>query len=217
MSEQASAVIDNALVFERTEADSLTDPLTQLPNMRFLFLHLTRELARATRLEAEVAVLVMDVDGFKAINDGHGHQVGDRALREAATVLKSGIRPYDICVRYAGDEFIIVLAGCGREEAERKRLELQRSVDELVVDARPGLRVSLAISAGSAIYPQDGETHEALLATADGRMYRDKARRALRMPAIVGGNHGYAVASVPTPTSTLRVTAAAVRRDGLGV
>ena len=124
--EQASAVIHNSIVFEQTQEDSLTDPLTGLPNTRFMFMHLTRELARAERLKSEVALLVMDLDNFKDINDSHGHHIGDRALREVAAVLRHGIRPYDICVRYAGDEFIVVLSGCGQEEAERKRIELQR-------------------------------------------------------------------------------------------
>src|SRR5688500_14845257 len=103
VSEQASAVIHNSIVFEQTQEDSLTDPLTGLPNTRFMFMHLTRELARAERLKAEVALLVMDLDHFKEINDNHGHHVGDRALREVAGVLRAAIRPYDICVRYAGD------------------------------------------------------------------------------------------------------------------
>ncbi len=153
MSEQASAVIHNSIVFEQTQEDSLTDPLTGLPNTRFMFMHLTRELARAERLKAEVALLVMDLDNFKEINDNHGHHVGDRALREVATVLRAGIRPYDICVRYAGDEFIVVLSGCGADEAERKRVELQRTVDEVLFEARPGRRLPLAISVGAAIYP----------------------------------------------------------------
>ena len=124
VSEQASAVIHNSIVFEQTQEDSLTDPLTGLPNTRFMFMHLTRELARAERLKAEVALLVMDLDNFKEINDNHGHHVGDRALREVATVLRSGIRPYDICVRYAGDEFIVVLSGCG---AGRSRAQARRA------------------------------------------------------------------------------------------
>ena len=103
-----------------------------------MFMHLTRELARAERLKSEVSLLVMDLDNFKDINDTYGHHVGDRALREVAGVLRAGIRPYDICVRYAGDEFIVVLSGCGGEEAERKRLELQRAVDGLQFEARPG-------------------------------------------------------------------------------
>src|SRR6476659_5471122 len=177
ISEQAAAVIYNSIVFEQTQEDSLTDPLTALPNTRFMFMHLTRELARAERLKSEVSLLVMDLDDFKAVNDTYGHHVGDRALRDVAGVLRTGIRPYDICVRYAGDEFIVVLSGCGGEEAERKRLELQRAVDSLQFEARPGQVLPLAISLGAAIFPHGGDAYEALLATADSRMYRDKARR----------------------------------------
>jgi diguanylate cyclase (GGDEF)-like protein/putative nucleotidyltransferase with HDIG domain len=177
ISEQAAAVIYNSIVFEQTQEDSLTDPLTALPNTRFMFMHLTRELARAERLKTEVSLLVMDLDSFKEINDTYGHHVGDRALRDVASVLRTGIRPYDICVRYAGDEFIVVLSGCNGEEAERKRLELQRAVDTLEFEARPGKMLPLAISVGAAVFPHDGDTYETLLATADSRMYRDKTRR----------------------------------------
>jgi diguanylate cyclase (GGDEF)-like protein len=177
ISEQAAAVIYNSMVFEQTQEDSLTDPLTALPNTRFMFMHLTRELARAERLKAEVSLLVMDLDNFKEINDTYGHHVGDRALRDVAAVLRAGIRPYDICVRYAGDEFIVVLSGCGGEEAERKRVELQRAVDSLHFEARPGKMLPLAISVGASVFPHDGNGYETLLATADGRMYRDKTRR----------------------------------------
>ena len=90
-------------------------------------MHLTRELARAERLQSEISLMVMDLDSFKEINDNHGHHVGDRALCEIARVLRTTIRPYDICVRYAGDEFIVVMSGCGAEEAEQKREELQRA------------------------------------------------------------------------------------------
>jgi diguanylate cyclase (GGDEF)-like protein len=151
--------------------------LTGLPNTRFMFMHLTRELARAERLKSEVSLLVMDLDNFKDINDTYGHHIGDRALREVAGVLRTAIRPYDICVRYAGDEFIVVLSGCGGEEAERKRVELQKAVDSLPFEPRPGRTLPLAISVGAAIFPHDGDSYEALLATADSRMYRDKTRR----------------------------------------
>jgi len=177
VSEQAAAVINNSMLFEQTQEDSLTDPLTGLPNTRFLFMHLTRELARAERLKQDVALLVMDLDNFKSINDSHGHHVGDRALCEVARVLRTAIRPYDICVRYAGDEFIVVLSGCSAEEAESKRAELQQSIDDVYFEARPGKRVELGISVGAAVFPQDGASYEALLATADSRMYQDKSRR----------------------------------------
>jgi diguanylate cyclase (GGDEF)-like protein len=94
-----------------------------------------------------------------------------------AGALRAVIRPYDICVRYAGDEFIVVLPGCGGEEAERKRLDLQSAIDDLRFEVRAGLTLPLAISAGAAVFPHDGESYEALLATADSRMYRDKTAR----------------------------------------
>jgi diguanylate cyclase (GGDEF)-like protein len=175
--EQAAAVIHNSVVFEQTQEDSLTDLLTGLPNTRFMFLHLSRELARADRLKAEVTLMVMDLDDFKEINDTFGHHVGDLALREVANVLRTAIRPYDICVRYAGDEFIVVLSGCGRDEAETKRAELQQAVDNVELEVRPDLRIPLQISAGAAVFSHDGETYEALLAKADSRMYRDKSQR----------------------------------------
>jgi diguanylate cyclase (GGDEF)-like protein len=175
--EQAAAVIHNSVVFEQAQEDSLTDPLTGLPNTRFMFLHLARELARADRLRAEVSLIVMDLDDFKEINDTFGHHIGDRALRQVAGALRHGIRPYDICVRYAGDEFIIVLSGCSREEAETKRLELQQAVDSIQLEVQANLRIPMMLSAGAAVFPHDGDSYEALLAAADSRMYRDKSER----------------------------------------
>jgi diguanylate cyclase (GGDEF)-like protein/putative nucleotidyltransferase with HDIG domain len=175
--EQAAAVIRNAIVFDQTHEASLTDQLTGLPNTRFMFRHLTRELARTSRLGAEVSLLLLDLNGFKDINDTYGHHAGDRALREVSNVLRSSIRPYDVCARYAGDEFIIVLSGCSREEAEAKQRDLQRSVERMVFEPVPGTQVPVSISVGAAVFPHDGETYELLLATADSRMYKDKTQR----------------------------------------
>ena len=90
-------------------------------------------------------------------------------------MLRGGVRPYDICVRYAGDEFIVVLSGCGADEAERKRLELQRAVEDVAFEVRPGRRLS-RISVGAAVFPHDGETYEALLATADAACIATRPR-----------------------------------------
>jgi diguanylate cyclase (GGDEF)-like protein len=177
IADQAGPVIHNSIIFEQTQEDSLTDPLTGLPNRRSMFVHLSRELARAERIRGEVALIVMDIDGFKTINDTYGHTVGDHALRCVADVLQGALRPYDLCVRYAGDEFIVVLADCTREAAEAKRRELQGLIADIQLEVRTGKRLPLAASAGASVCPHDGATYEALLADADQRMYRDKAVR----------------------------------------
>ena len=176
VAEQAAAVIHNSVVFEQTQSDSLTDPLTTLPNTRSLFMHLGREIARAARHKTQVSLLIADLDGFKEINDTLGHHVGDRALAQVARVLQSAIRPYDICARYAGDEFVVVLSGCGAEDAERKRQELQQAVDAMRFEAGDR-QLPLGISVGCAVFPEDGQTHETLLAVADSRMYKNKTTR----------------------------------------
>jgi diguanylate cyclase (GGDEF)-like protein/putative nucleotidyltransferase with HDIG domain len=194
IAEQAGAVIHNSIVFEQTQEDSLTDPLTGLPNRRSMFVHLSRELSRAERLKSEVAIIVMDIDGFKTINDTYGHNVGDHALREVAGALQSGLRPYDLCVRYAGDEFIVVLTDCTRDGVEAKRRELQARVAEIQVEVRAGKRLRLGASAGAAVFPHDGATYEQLLAGADHMMYRDKAsRRGRPLVAAVAGAKEFVV------------------------
>src|SRR5205823_11724710 len=84
---------------------------------------------------------------------------------------------YDLCVRYAGDEFIVVLSDCPRDAAEVKRAELQALVSRIEIEVRPGKFVKIGASAGVSVFPQDGTTYETLLADADHGMYRDKASR----------------------------------------
>ena len=207
--EQAGAVLHNAIVFEQTQEDSLTDPLTGLPNRRSMFVHLSRELSRAERLKKEVALIVMDVDGFKTINDNYGHHVGDYALREVSLALQGALRPYDLCVRYAGDEFIVVLTDCSREGVELKRVELQERVGQIEFEVRPGKHLPLALSAGAAVFPHDGTTYEALLAEADHRMYRDKAsRRGQSTPRTIPIDNEYGIESFEPETTNVDSTPA---------
>ena len=102
----------------------------------------------------------MDLDAFKSINDRFGHAVGDRALRDVARAMRGAIRPYDSCVRYAGDEFVIVLSGCGAAEADIKRLELQRVLDELHFEVQAGTRRVARRQLRDGFVPSDGDTYE---------------------------------------------------------
>ena len=173
---QAGPVVSHALQLARAREEALTDPLTGLPNTRFLWMHLALELARAARQASTLALLLVDVDDFKAVNDKEGHPTGDLALRELAAVLRQSVRPYDVCARYGGDEFLIMLPDCGREEADERLRDLQERIRTHQVTLADGRQFSLRVSIGAAVFPRDGDSSEALLAVADARMYRDKRR-----------------------------------------
>ena len=180
VSEQAAAVIYNSTRFEQTQHESHTDPLTGLPNRRSLDREFEAGLARVARARGNVSVVVLDMDRLKEINDTYGHEAGDRALRAIGSVLRSTVRQTDLCARFAGDEFIVVLWDCSPEHEARRVADVQNAVAAHPFEPRPGVRVSLSISAGAARFPDDGSTFEELLAAADERMYRDKAGRRSR-------------------------------------
>jgi diguanylate cyclase (GGDEF)-like protein/putative nucleotidyltransferase with HDIG domain len=183
VSEQAAAVIFNSTRFEQTQHESHTDPLTGLANRRSLDRQVETGLAHATRTNGSVSVVVLDMDRLKEINDTYGHEAGDRALRAIGSVLRATVRHNDLCARFAGDEFVVVLWDCNDGHEARRVDEIQQAVAAYPFEPRTGVRVSLSISAGVARFPQDGDTLEELLAVGDERMYQDKAgRRARAVP-----------------------------------
>ena len=157
-------------------SESLADPMTELPNLRYLRVHVAQEINRARREQKTVAVLMIDVNDFKSINDTYGHSAGNLALRHVAQRLQASIRSYDLCARYAGDEFVVVLPGCPVDEARRKAGFLQRAVADHRFEPAGGVAVALRISVGSAVFPENGNTLDELLSVADHEMFRDKHR-----------------------------------------
>jgi diguanylate cyclase (GGDEF)-like protein len=173
---QVASVIRNSLLFEQMHQVSLTDSLTEMPNSRALFGYLSSQLGTNSTGSPSAAVLMFDLNGFKAINDKYGHQVGDLALREVSAAIRQNVRQADFCARYAGDEFVVVLSECGRAEADRRAMHIQRAVGALHVEVAPSISVGLSISVGVAVGPEDGVSYDDLLAAADRRMYQNKAR-----------------------------------------
>lgn len=180
VSEQAAAVIYNSTRYEQTQHESQTDALTGLPNRRSFDQQFAVGLARAAGTEATASVVVLDLDRLKEINDTYGHEAGDRALRAIGAVLRATVRQSDLCARFAGDEFMVVLWGCNPEHEARRVDDIQSAVSAYPFEPRPGVRVALSISAGCARFSEDGRTFEELLVIADERLYRDKAGRRSR-------------------------------------
>ena len=171
----ASDAIANAVHHERTETTALTDLLTGLPNARALRYRFEEEADRARRHRDSFSVIMMDLDGFKAVNDKFGHQAGDQVLRELSVVLLSHIRSSDFVSRYAGDEFVAILQ-VGQEEVQELVQRIQRSIDRHDFGFQ-GSKLFIGLSVGGASFGMDGETLDELLLGADRAMYADKARR----------------------------------------
>jgi two-component system cell cycle response regulator len=151
---------------------ALTDSLTGLYNQRYLIRHL-RGLLTASP-EREVAVLMLDVDHFKQVNDEYGHDVGDRALRAIGETLRANTRVFDSLARYGGEEFVVVLPGSNPDEAVAAAERLRAAVEAMAFAPVPGRLYRLTISIGVACGGSGTETPEALLRDADVALYAAK-------------------------------------------
>ncbi|HXE81601.1 MAG TPA: GGDEF domain-containing protein [Vicinamibacterales bacterium] len=173
--EPAAIALENALKLQRAEALSVTDDLTGLYNSRFLNQSLRRETKRATRSGRPLALLFIDLDGFKSVNDTHGHLHGSRALVEAAAVIKGSARETDVVARFGGDEFAVVLPETTAEGAWAVAERIRSRIAEHHFLGGEGLDVRLTVSIGVACLPDVARTAEELLQAADRAMYQIKS------------------------------------------
>jgi diguanylate cyclase (GGDEF)-like protein len=168
----AALALDNAEIRARLEHQARTDSLTGLFNHSVFYERLLHTLQEASRQHTPVAVLMLDIDDFKRVNDVYGHGVGDELLSVLADVLRSSVRPEDIACRLGGEEFAVIMAGCDRADAERAASRIQERLAEVEFSAAGRLTLSIGIALG----PEHGMNPRELAACAEAAMMTAKAR-----------------------------------------
>jgi diguanylate cyclase (GGDEF)-like protein len=155
------------------EQQAETDPLTGLLNMRAFNQAIARQERLSRRTAAPFSVLMIDIDNLKTINDRHGHDIGNKAIRLVAESITSGVRASDIVARYGGDEFIVMLPKAHEAAARAAGERIMRRVTNAVIDAH-GQPVGISVSMGLASYPVMADEAEDLLRNADKALYASK-------------------------------------------
>ncbi len=172
----ASDAIRRSLQHAEAETYALTDPMTGLPNARSLQLQFEKEAARAGRGGTSFQVLMLDLDGFKQVNDTFGHKAGDKMLKEISRVIRGQLRDYDFLARYAGDEFVAIIPETNSDEV----VELGRRIEAAVLgfELQIGKETAqVGVSIGWAGYPDHGENFDQMVIAADKAMYAIKSGR----------------------------------------
>ncbi len=177
--EQVALSIGNLQLRESLRQQSIRDPLTGLYNRRFLEESVRREVLRASRLQAQgssgsMALLMLDIDHFKRLNDQHGHEIGDRVLREVGQVLQRVARDSDVAARYGGEEFTIVMTDTTSELGKQRAEQIRADVERMAIETLGNGVGEVTISIGFAQYPTHGITMEALFRAADRALYHAK-------------------------------------------
>lgn len=169
--EPAAIALENAVLYQRAKELSITDDLTKLYNSRYLQEYLAKEIKRCRRYKSQVSLIFLDLDGFKDVNDQHGHMVGGKALIEVGAVIKGCVRDVDITARYGGDEFTIVLTETSTEGAVIIAERIRKHIQEKTFLVEEGFHVRLSASLGIATYPEHGHSPEEIIQKADKAMY----------------------------------------------
>jgi diguanylate cyclase (GGDEF)-like protein/putative nucleotidyltransferase with HDIG domain len=171
----ASDALGNAMQHAEAESNALTDPLTGLPNARYLALRFEEEAARARRTDRSFQVVMMDLDEFKNVNDTHGHKTGDKMLREVAHIIQGQLREYDFLARYGGDEFVAIVQEVVGAQVEDLCTRIESAVSKFSLAVGRNRSARVGISVGTATFGIDGNTLDQLVIAADHEMYRMKS------------------------------------------
>jgi len=161
---------------ERTERSAITDELTGLYNRRHFMSTLTLEVRRSHRYSLQMALLMLDLDGFKEINDRHGHLFGDLVLQRMGRVIRQAVREADIPCRYGGEEFAVVLPETDRLGAFALAERVRQSVETKFSEPIGGQVALVRVSGGISAYPRDGNDAARIISRADEALYLSKSR-----------------------------------------
>ena len=175
VSKIAADAIAKCLQHAETATHALTDPITGLPNARCLQAEFEKEVKRTTRTDSQFQLLMLDLDGFKSVNDSFGHKAGDRLLTALGGVIRGQLRDYDFLARYAGDEFVALIPNTDSESVSELCKRIGAAVCEFGLPVSEVETARVGVSIGAASYPTDGETFDQLIIAADKAMYADKA------------------------------------------
>jgi diguanylate cyclase (GGDEF)-like protein/putative nucleotidyltransferase with HDIG domain len=159
---------------QKVYLEAETDEMTNLPNARAAFRKLDAELKRAERQGQTVAVLYMDLDGLKPVNDSYGHAAGDKLLLDIGRNLRAHLRSYDFLGRVGGDEFLAVVPGIAKDGLDAKVMAIKKTLASKPIMVTEGVYLRPKMSIGAALFPVDASESEELIYLADRRMYRDK-------------------------------------------
>ena len=171
----ASDALGNAMQHAEAESNALTDPLTGLPNGRYLSLRFEEEAARARRTDRTFQVVMLDLDEFKNVNDTYGHKAGDKMLREVAHLIAGQLREYDFLARSGGDEFVALVQEVVGAQVEDLCMRIESAVSKFSLPLGRNRSARVGISIGTATFGVDGDTLDQLVVAADNEMYRMKS------------------------------------------
>jgi len=170
----AAEAIENARLYDQTKEQARTDALTGLYNRREFELRLAEEHRRAARYAKPYALMMLDIDHFKQVNDTHGHPAGDVVLKTLANILRKQLRDVDLAARYGGEEFVVVFPEISGEAAKKVAERARRAIAATPFRLPDGREIGVMVSIGVSSYPKDADTPQGVVERADRALYAAK-------------------------------------------
>lgn len=174
LSAHVSVAVSNARIYSKMEELATKDGLTGLHNYRFFQERLSHEIERGTRYNQRLALVLLDIDFFKKVNDTYGHPAGDKVIKGISAILAASVREVDLAARYGGEEFAVILINIDTRDAYTIAERIRTSIESTDFDIGDGKKIRVTSSMGISAYPEDGDNQRLLISMADSALYRAK-------------------------------------------